>query len=170
MKEQGRLDLYQTVCGLCGKKQRYRHTPTNLMEHVQANHVLEYTVIVKGRNKVTTTSNTPRIDSFLKKKLMKLNPKDPKHKKFVRKLSEWIIQSNCALMEVEDKKLEEAFELADPRLRMQSNIQVRAEISKMWKLEKAAWDKEISSIELFSGNNNAGSAFNKKSFIAINVS
>ena len=52
-KEQGRLDLQQTVCGLCGKKQRYRQTPTNLMQHVQANHALEYTAVVEGRSNNT---------------------------------------------------------------------------------------------------------------------
>ena len=169
-KEQGRLDLQQTVCGLCGKKQRYRQTPTNLMQHVQANHVLKYTAIVEGRSKVTTTSDTPKIDSFFSKKQKKLNQNDPKQKKFVRKLSEWIIQSNRALVEVEDEKLVEAFELADPRLQMPRRGKVRSEINLMWRSEKTSWENEVSQIEFLSGNNDAGTGLNKKSFIAINVS
>jgi len=38
----GQLKTEQTVYSLCGKVQKYRNTPTNLQQHVQAEHPDEW--------------------------------------------------------------------------------------------------------------------------------
>ena len=38
----GQLILKETVCGICGKIQKYRNSPTNLDQHIQSMHSLHY--------------------------------------------------------------------------------------------------------------------------------
>ena len=42
-KRNGILEKSHTVCGVCGKEIKYRHTPTNLQQHLQNNHPVQWT-------------------------------------------------------------------------------------------------------------------------------
>ena len=58
----------------------------------------------------------------------------------------------------------------DPKLNVPSRKAVRREIVKLYNKKRHEFDEEISEIEYFAGNNDAGSSSNSKSFIAMNVS
>ena len=74
----GRLDLGHTICSFCGKEQRYRQMPTNLVQHVMSQHALEYNAIAQG-NLLKTTNGTT-INNFFQKKTNQLRQTDPKQK------------------------------------------------------------------------------------------
>ena len=165
----GNLVTSETICGICGKKQKYRNTPTNLDQHLQANHSFQYdTANVKNVNEST---KEVKINEYFKSdSSRKYTPSHPKQKALLSTLSEWIVKSNRALTEVEDEKLVEAFTIADPKLNMPSRYMVKREILKLYNKKRKEFDEEISEVEYFAGNNDAGSSSNSKSFVAMNVS
>ena len=165
----GKLVTEETICGICGKRQKYRNTPTNLHQHLQSNHSFQYdTAIVEN---VDESKKDGTIDEYFKKvSLRSYAPNHPKQKALLSTLSEWIVKSNRALAEVEDEKLVEAFAIADPKLNVPSRKAVRREIVKLYNKKRHEFDEEISEKEYFAGNNDAGSSSNSKSFIAMNVS
>ena len=165
----GNLVTTETICGICGKKQKYRNTPTNLDQHLQASHSFQYdTANVKNVNESTKEG---KINEYFKSDLSrKYNSSHPKQKALLSTLSEWVVKSNRALAEVEDEKLVEAFTIADPKLNMPSRHSVKREILKLHNQKRKEFDEEISEVEYFAGNNDAGSSSNSKSFVAMNVS
>ena len=44
-----------TICGICGKNQKYRNTPTNLQQHVEAEHPNEWNEGVNNSKLKDTT-------------------------------------------------------------------------------------------------------------------
>ena len=105
----GQLITDQTICGLCGKVQKYRNTPTNLQQHVQAEHADEW----NGEQK-TSLKETKLEDFFLtkpKKLIKKYRQDNPKQKKFNNTITEWNIKNKRPLKIVEDPKLVGAFGL-----------------------------------------------------------
>ena len=165
----GQLILKETICGICGKIQKYRNSPSNLDQHIQAMHSLHY----KGVEDQEGTKKETSIADYFKKKsgtVPKYRPNHPKQKALKSKLVEWIVKNNRAILEVEDPKLVEAFEIADPRLKVPSRKVVKTEIEKLFKKKKEEFDKDAAKIDSFAGNNDAGSSSNSKSFVAINVS
>ena len=83
----GLLVTKETICGLCGLKQNYRHSPTNLDQHVQAAHGLQY----EGEG----SKSEPKINEFFRTlSSSKYKSDHPKQKAVRRLLGEWVIQSN----------------------------------------------------------------------------
>ena len=41
-KENGKLNMENTVCGLCGKEFKYKNTPSHLSQHLQSEHATDY--------------------------------------------------------------------------------------------------------------------------------
>ena len=165
----GQLILKETICGICGKIQKYRNSPSNLDQHIQAMHSFHYKSVEDQEGPKKETS----IADYFKKKsgtVPKYRPNHPKQKALKSKLVEWIVKNNRAILEVEDPKLVEAFEIADPRLKVPSRKVVKTEIEKLFKKKKEEFDKDAAKIDSFAGNNDAGSSSNSKSFVAINVS
>ena len=166
----GKVVTEETICGICGKRQKYRNTPTNLQQHLQTSHSFQYDTAKNVEND-NESKKEGTIDEYFKKvSVRNYATSYPKQKALVSTLSEWIVKSNRALAEVEDEKLVEAFAIADPKLKMPSRKVVRNEIVKLYNKKRGEFDKEISEIEYFAGNNDAGSSSNSKSFIAINIS
>ena len=130
-------------------------------------HSLHY----KGVEDQEGSKKETSIADYFKKKsgtIPKYRPNHPKQKALKFKLVEWIVKNNRSIVEVEDPKLVEAFEIADPRLKVPSRKVVKTEIEKLFKKKKEEFD--VAKIESFAGNNDAGSSSNSKSFVAINVS
>lgn len=70
--EEGKLDMQKTICGLCGLRQKYCSTPTNLMQHVQNHHpnsIPKDFAMVKNAKKHlvshTSTPTCPTIGSYV---------------------------------------------------------------------------------------------------------
>ena len=165
----GQLILKETVCGICGKIQKYRNSPTNLDQHIQSMHSLHYSRVEDQEGLKKETS----IADYFKKKsgtIPKYRPNHPKQKALKSKLVEWVVKNNRSILEVEDPKLVEAFEISDPKLKVPGRKVVNREIEKLFKKKKEEFEKDVAKIDSFAGNNDAGSSSNSKSFVAINVS
>ena len=61
----GQLITDKTVCGLCGKEQNFRKTPTNLFQHLQNCHALETGIKPSGQPKQAL--DNPSIKDFFNK-------------------------------------------------------------------------------------------------------
>ena len=165
----GQLIMKETICGICGKAQSYRNSPTNLSQHVQSNHTFHYEGVEEDG--VEKKKEKATLDSFFNKKVSsKYKSDNPKQKAVRSKLVEWVVKNNRALAEVEDVKLVEAFAIADPKLKVPSRHLVKRDIEKLYRKRKKEFAEEVSNVEYFSGNNDAGSSSNSKSFVAVNVS
>ena len=70
---------------------------------------------------------------------------------------------------VEDKKLIEAVEILDPKIKMPSNKMVASDIKVMYEEQKEKLKKEFEKVEYFSQTNDAGSSSGGKSFVDVNV-
>ena len=160
----GLLVLDSTICGLCGKKQTYRNTPTNLTQHLMKDHAQEF-----ADESVTKTEI--KIDNYFRAECekKKYNMNHPKQKAIRSKLMEWVVKSNRPLAVVEDDKLVEAFEIADDKIKVPSRRMIRADIEDAFKKKKAETVEEFSKVEFFSSTNDAGSSSGGKSFVDINV-
>ena len=64
----GFLIMEKTVCGICGKEQKYRNTPTNLTQHLQVEHIGVYDCD-------KSTDSAPKIKDYFKP-----SSKKPKYK------------------------------------------------------------------------------------------
>ena len=165
----GQLLTKETICGICGKRQKYRNSPTNLDQHVQSNHTFQYDTVGVGKGKESPQGG--KINDYFKSGSSgKYKPNHPKQKAVRSKLSEWVVKSNRAISEVEDSKLVEAFAIADPKIKLPSRHTVKRDINQLYNKKKQEFDQEVSKIEHFAGNNDAGSSSNSKSFVAVNVS
>ena len=69
----------------------------------------------------------------------------PKRKFFLWNI-EWVVNSNEGLAEVEDDKLAEAFDIADPKLNMPSRKAVKRKIVKFCNKKRQEFDQELSEI------------------------
>ena len=164
-KANGKLDMSNTVCGICGKIFKYRSTPAHLSQHLQSEHLTIYT-----STEVSSKAQPKMHDFFVQKGASsKYKGDHPKQKELSSKLVEWIVDSNRPFSIVDDKKLKEAFEIADPRFKVPSPYKIKSEISKLYVKKKEELLDEFSSIEYFSCTNDAGSSFGGKSFVDINV-
>ena len=161
----GVLRMEKTICSLCGKEIKYRNTPTNLTQHLQHDHDKEFSG-GNGSASVTINSYFPQKAN---PKTVKYKTDNPKQKLVRSKLTEWVIDSNRPLMAVEDSKLVEAFEVADPKIKMPSRWQVKKDIIDLHKRNKEKTIKEFSRIEYFTCTSDAGSSSGAKSFIDVNV-
>ena len=160
----GLLVLDSTICSLCGKKQTYRNTPTNLTQHLMKEHAQEF-----ADENVTKTEI--KIDNYFRAECekKKYNVNHPKQKAIRSKLMEWVVKSNRPLTVVEDDKLVEAFGIADDKIRVPSRRMIRADIEEAFKKMKAETVEEFSKVDFFSSTNDAGSSSGGKSFVDINV-
>ena len=150
-----------TICGICGKKQKYRHSPTNLTQHLEVDHPLEY-------HAGSVNKSETMIDSFFtKSEKSKYKENHPKQKALKAKLVEWIVHNNRPLSVVEDKKLVEAFEIADEKFKMPTRKTIRNDIIGLFRRKKAEIVEEFSKIDYFSCTNDAGSSSGAKSFVDI---
>ena len=161
----GQLITDKTVCGLCGKEQKFRQTPTNLFQHLQNCHPLETGIEPSGQ------SNPPSIKDFFNKtsKASKYKPTHPKQRQLKKKIVQWIISSKRPISIVEDQIFKESYEVADPKLKVPSRWEVTAEIRKLFKEKKAQVVGELSQVEHFCCTNDAGSSSGGKSFVDVNV-
>lgn len=159
----GFLVLDETICSLCGRKQKYRNSPTNLTQHLTAEHPLEF-----GGIKVDTE---PKIKDFFPPKSEKTKYKfnHPRQKALRAKLVEWVLKSNRPLSVVEDEKLVEAFEIADEKFKMPKREAIRSDIIELHKKKKEETIAEFSNTDFFTCTNDAGSSSGGKSFVDINV-
>ena len=165
----GQLLTKETICGICGKRQKYRNSPTNLDQHVQANHTFQYDTSGAGKGKESIKEG--KINDYFKSETSaKYKPNHPKQKAVRSKLCEWVVKSNRAIAEVEDSKLIEAFSIADPKIKLPTRHTVTRDIKKLYNKKRLEFDQVVSKIEHFAGNNDAGSSSNNKSFVAVNVS
>ena len=165
----GQLVKDKTVCGICGKEQIFRKTPSNLYQHLQNNHSAETGLELSAQPK--QMSETPSIKDFFNKatKVSKYKSTHPKQRALVEKIVQWVILSKRPISIVDDEKLKECFELADPRLKMPSRWEVTAQIKKIYKKKKAQVVEELSEVEHFCCTNDAGSSSGAKSFVDVNV-
>ena len=162
----GQLRTEQTVCSLCGKVQKYRNTPTNLQQHVQAEHSEEWS----GEQK-TSLKETKLEHYFLTKlsqSIKKYRQDNPKQKKFNKTMTEWIVKNKRPLKIVEDPKLVEAFQIADERLLVPSSFKIKGAVKKQYDEKKAETINELKSVEWGTETSDAGSSSGGKSFIAVN--
>ena len=159
----GQLIKSKTVCGICGKEQGYRGTPTNLYQHLVNKHGAETGLV--GATKTTA------IETFFKKpsQLSKYKQTHPKQKDLKNKIVRWVIVNKRPLSVVEDEKLVEAFEVADPRLKMPTRWEVTKEIRRLFKVKKAATVEELSRQDYFCCTNDAGSSSGARSFVDMNI-
>ena len=160
----GLLVTASTICGLCGKQQKYRHSPTNLTQHLEQEHPLEF-------REDKLTNSEVKIDHFFRPKAEKAKYKasNPKQRALRAKLVEWVISSNRPLSVVEDDKLVELLEMADTQFNVPSRKTVRNDIEELYKKKKAEVVEDLSKIDFFACTNDAGSSSGGKSFVDINV-
>ena len=121
---QGELVTDVTVCGICGKEIKYRNTPSHLSQHLKIVHSQELDASEKNAKKV----DQPTVQDFFSMKKgaapVKYKYNHPKQKHFRKTTVEWVVENNRPISVVEDKKLIEAFECADPKLKVPSAFQV----------------------------------------------
>ena len=162
-KANGKLDMSYTVCGICGKTFKYRSTPAHLSQHLQSEHLTIYT------SKELSSKAQPKMFDFFVQKgaSSKYKGDHPKQKELSSKLVEWIVDSNRPFSIVDDKKLKEAFEIADPRFEVPSPYKIKTEISKLYAKKKEELLDEFSSVEYFSCTNDAGSSFGGNPLLSI---
>ena len=91
----GQLVLDQTICSLCGKVLKYRNKPTNLQQHVLAEHPDQW----KGGDDDKQLKETKMENFYLpqpNKSVKKYRQDNPKQKKFTKIMAEWIIKKKKA--------------------------------------------------------------------------
>ena len=164
--KRGEIISAVTVCGLCGEEKKYKNTPSHLLQHLMSCHENEFF----GEN---DKPNQPSLPDFFKKVSEKpteyYKGKHPKQVAFRKTLVEWIIDSNRPFKAVEDKKLMEAFKLADPKLKTPSYFQVRGDIKNLEAVKKEEMKESFKAVDHFSCSNDAGSSLDGRSFVDVNV-
>ena len=165
-KENGKLNMENTVCGLCGKEFKYKNTPSHLSQHLQSEHANDY-ASKDDQSKVAQ----PKMSDFFVHMgaTTKYKNDHPKQKELLNKLVEWVVDNNRPFAIVNDKKLREAFEIADPKFEVPSPYKIKAEINKLYAKKKEDVIEEFSSVDYFACTNDAGSSFGGKSFVDVNV-
>ena len=155
----------KTICGICGKEQRYFSTASSLQNHLMA----EHTGLWAGDEENNVKETTQIGDYFKSKtKVIKYPSNHPKQKKLVQTLTEWVVKNKRPLRIVEDPKLVESFEVADERLKVPSRKKMKIEIEKMYKHKKAELIEELKEVEWGTETNDAGSSSGARSFIDVN--
>ena len=149
----GQLIIDKTMCGICGKEQKYCNTPSNLTQHLQLDHSLEYHDNGGGGG------STSKISDFWqpKSKKSKYSKGHPKQQQFREKLVEWVVKNKRPLSIVEDAKLVEAFEIADDKLKVPTRGMITADVKELFKKVKCKPIHSFSDIEYFTCINDAGS-------------
>ena len=165
--KKGQLMKEETICGLCGLRNTYRSSPSNLLQHLRSAHSEEF---LAGS---TSGKSNPKISSFFPTKpgpqIQKYKKDHPKQKMLRSKLTQWIVTSNRPMLIVEDPMLIEAFEIADPKFQMPTSWTVRKDINDEFEKKKVETIEKLSKVEHLTCTNDAGSSFGAKSFIDVNV-
>ena len=164
-KENGKLNMVKVVCGVCGKEIKCKNTPSHLSQHLQSEHSDVYSA--KDEN----SKVQPKMSDFFLQKgaVSKYKNDHPKQRELTSKLVEWVVDSNRPFAIVDDKKLREAFEVADPKFKVPSPYKIKAEIRKLHEKKKEEVIEEFTNVDYFSCTNDAGSSFGGKSFVDVNV-
>ena len=166
--KRGELLIYSTICGFCGLVIKYKNSPSHLLQHVSHHHESEMLLEDSKMN-----DDQPSIPHFFKKGNEKspnfYNRNHPKQKNFRDYIVKWIIDSNRPFAIVGDKNLNEAFKLADPRLKMPSADQVKADIKKLDSKKRSDVIESFKDADFFSCTNDAGSSVDGRSFVDVNV-
>ena len=116
-KENGKLNMENTVCGLCGKEFKYKNTPSHLSQHLQSEHANDYA----SKDDQSKVAQPKMSDFFVHKGATTKDKNDhPKQKELLNKLVGWVVDNNRPFAIVNDKKLREAFEIADPKFEVPS--------------------------------------------------
>ena len=135
----------ETICGLCGLKNCYRNSPSNLLQHLRSAHSEEF---LAGSS---SGKSNPKISSFFPTKpgpqIQKYKKDHPKQKMLRSKLTQWIITSNRPMLIVEDPMLIEAFEIADPKFQMPTSWTVRKDINDEFEKKKVETIERLSKVE-----------------------
>ena len=80
-----------------------------------------------------------------------------------------MVDSNRPFAIVNDKKLREAFEIAEPKFKVPNPYKIKAEIRKLHAKKKEEVIEGFTNVDYFSCTNDAGSSFGGKSFVDVNV-
>ena len=169
-KVNGRIEDDVAICGVCGKKITYKGSPGNFKSHLVLHHADIYDSVVKASE--DSEKKQPKLTSMLgtaAAKTVKYPSNHPKQKKFRAKIVEWVVDSVRPFRVVEDKKLVDAFAVADPCLTVPSAEAVARDISKLYKEKKKETIKEFEKIQYFSVTTDAGTSLSGKTFIDVNV-
>jgi hypothetical protein len=163
----GQLETKFTICGMCGKEQIYRSTPSNLAQHLTNEHSAQF-----AKDEEETTVKSTKVNDYFaplqKKSVIKYKRDHPKQKLFQNKLVEWVVTNGRPLKIIEDEKLIEAFEIADEKLKIPSRQTMKREVEQLYKKKKAETTKELEGVEWGTETNDAGSSSGAKSFIDVN--
>ena len=158
----GVLDTSHVICGLCGISKVYRHSPSAILQHLDTYHKAEFNKD-KGE-RIASVENY-----FSKVKTKKYAPSNPKQKKGREKIIHWICRSNRPLTIVEDQSFKEYSEILDPQFTVPCRRTVTNDIEKLYKVTHKKVVEELAPVQFFAGTNDAGSSYDVRNFIDINV-
>ena len=80
-----------------------------------------------------------------------------------------MVKSSRPLSITQDDKLVEAFEIADPKLKVPTTAMVKKDVLDLYKDNKEKFIEEMKSVEFCSSTNDAGSSVDARSFVDINI-
>ena len=172
LKVDGKLDLSNTICGLCGKCLPYQNSPGNFQRHLEKHHGNELQAEKSLKNDKMFNEN-PKITSHFmsssKTAIKKYNPNNVKQRAFRKKLGEWVVANIRPFSIVEDSKFRDLISIADPQITVVSSRTVCRDIVKLFKVKKTETKDELKNVEFICGTTDAGSSLAGKTYIDLNL-
>ena len=162
--ENGQLDRSQVFCVHCGVDLKYNGTPSILANHVQRLHKDELKPNIAKTQSLITDFSAPA-----ETKVKKLSPTHPLQVKFMNEIVRWVIESLRPIKIVTDKRLLNAFKLANPALSVPSMIHVRKDIINLEEFHRTKLIEELREVSHVTCTNDAGSSYGGSSFIDVNI-
>ena len=165
----GTKDTRHAICSFCGEKLPYKSSPFPLMTHLNSQHRDK---LQKQDENVKESSHQSKMTDFANPGSAKVIPykkSNPKQVQFENIIVKWIIESLRPLKIVTDKRLIEAFSLADPKLTMPTMKQIRKDILRLYDKKKLELKEELKDIAYAVSTNDAGSSYGGSSYIDINL-
>ena len=172
LKVDGKLELSNTICGLCGKCLPYQNSPGNFQRHLEKHHGNELQAEKSAKTDKTFNLN-PKITSHFmsssKTAVKKYKPNNVKQRAFRKKLGEWVVANIRPFSIVEDSKFRDLISIADPQITVVSSRTVCRDIVKLFKVKKRETKDELKNVEFLSGTTDAGSSLAGKTYIDLNL-
>ena len=164
-KVNGILQKQETICGVCGKKIKYRNTPTNLQQHLENQHSIQW-----GELQVKKSSQQPKISDFSSSSASKhYSDSHPKQKGFVSKLVDWVVKNLRPVSIVEDEKFRDLIAFIDPRLKVPSRKTIMRKINRLRAEKEGQVIEKLKNVENVCCTTDAGSSLDQRSIINVNL-
>ena len=164
-KVNGILQKDFTQCGVCGKNIKYRGSPTNLQQHLEKLHSIEW-----GELEMKKHAEQPKISVYSSVSKPKHYPDShPKQKGFVAKLVSWVVRNLRPVSIVEDDKFQDLIAFIDPQLKVPARNTIMNKINLLRTKKQGEVMGKLKSVTHICCSTDAGSSLDQRSVINVNL-